>query len=225
MPKHAATRFYPSILACDFGHLAKEVQKLESLSVDGIHIDIMDGLFVPNLTMGPSIVAAIKRNTSLPLDVHLMVYEPFEKIEAFIKAGADEVSFHIEACENVRENLAYIRKCNKRAGLSINPETPVDMLFPYLADCDFVLFMTVHPGFGGQEFIRDMPEKIEILKKMIVKEKFSVRIHVDGGIDLQTGQICVDAGADTLISGSYFFHSSDFKQTVNDFKGLAKKHT
>ncbi|MEX2305865.1 MAG: ribulose-phosphate 3-epimerase, partial [Waddliaceae bacterium] len=173
----------PSILSCDFGNLADEVKRVEDAGADAIHIDIMDGHFVRNLTMGPKIVAAIKRNTSLPLDVHLMIYNPFEYVEKFVSSGADSITFHFEATEEIQATLDYIKKCNIQSGLAFNPETSLSMIPKYLDKCDMLLLMTVHPGFGGQEFIPDVLDKIQFTRDLCDKCNLPLPIQVDGGIN------------------------------------------
>jgi len=184
----------PSILACDFAHLYDEVKKIENSSADAIHLDIMDGHFVPNITIGPKIVAAVRRSTKLFLDVHLMIYNPFDYIEKFIEAGADLITFHFEATEDIEDTLNYIRKCGKKAGLAFNPETSFSLAIKYLEKCDLVLFMSVHPGFGGQKFITSALEKIEFAKKLKDDMNLNYDIQVDGGINDQTAMRCKKKG-------------------------------
>lgn len=155
----------PSILAGDFGRLADEAKRLEDAGADGIHIDIMDGHFVPNLTLGPRAVAAIRKATSLFLDVHLMIYNPFDYIETFAAAGVDRITFHFEATEDVDDTLVFIRRCGKKAGLAFRPETSFSMVHKYLTLCDLILFMTVSPGFGGQQFMPEMVEKVRLARE------------------------------------------------------------
>src|SRR5438105_2999665 len=158
-------QIFPSILSGDFGKLAEEAKRIEASRADGIHLDIMDGHFVPNLTFGPQAVAAIRKATSLFLDVHLMIYNPFDFVEAFASAGADRITFHFEATEDVEDTLQFIRRCGKKAGLSFRPETSFSMIPKYITQCDMVLIMTVSPGFGGQEFMSDMMEKIRLTRE------------------------------------------------------------
>lgn len=195
----------PSILACDFAHLYDEVKKIENSKADAIHLDIMDGHFVPNISIGPKIVAAIRRSTKLFLDVHLMIYSPFDFIEKFIESGADSITFHFEATEDVEDTLNYIKKCGKRTGLAFNPETSFTLATKYLEMCDLVLFMSVHPGFGGQKFINSALEKIELAKKLKDDLKLKYDIQVDGGINNETASRCKKKGANFLVSGNYLF--------------------
>lgn len=224
----------PSILAGDFGHLADEAKRIEDAGADCVHIDIMDGHFVPNLTMGPQAVAAINRATDLFLDVHLMIYNPFDYVERFVEAGANRITFHFEATEDIEETLAYIRKCNVKAGLAFNPETSMTFIPKFLDKCDLLLLMTVHPGFGGQAFIPDVLEKIQFARS--VCDQLNIRdggvslpkgkedlppfeIQVDGGINEFTAQQCIDAGANVIVAGTYVFQSKDMKQAVQSLRG------
>lgn len=224
----------PSILACDFAHLAKEVQRIEESGADRIHVDIMDGHFVPNLSMGPQIVAAINRSTKMFLDVHLMMYNPYDYVERFVEAGADLISFHFEATEDVGETLDYIRKCGIKAGLAFNPGTSLSMIPRYLDKCDKVLLMTVNPGFGGQEFLPEVIDKIRFTRDVV--DRLNIReggvtaregenlppfeIQVDGGINFETGKLCIEAGANNLVSGSFLFSQKDMKEAINTFRNL-----
>ncbi len=220
-------QIFPSILSGDFGRLADEAKRLEQAGADGIHIDIMDGHFVPNLTLGPKAVAAINKATPIFLDVHIMIYNPFDYIEAFVEAGADRITFHFEATEDVEDTLAFIRRCGKKAGLAFRPETSFAMVPKYLDQCDMILLMTVSPGFGGQKFMPEVIEKIEADPRILRPECHStgwncLQARAPSGIaapfrypsgwrdQSRDGQECVKAGANVLVSGNYLFGQSRF---------------
>lgn len=205
---------HPSILSFDFGRLAAEAQRLESAGADAIHLDVMDGQFVPNLTMGPDAVAAIRRAVKLPLDVHLMIYQPFDFIERFAAAGANSITFHLEATEDVEDTLQFIRRSGLRAGLALRPETSFSLAVPYLGLCDLLLIMTVNPGFGGQPFLPEMIDKMTLARDMAERFAYSFDIQVDGGIVPETAAQCVRAGANILVSGHYLFQHPHLAQGI-----------
>ncbi len=212
------TLIAPSILSADFSRLGEEVKAVEEAGADLIHIDIMDGHFVPNITIGPDIVKAVRKVTSLPLDVHLMIESPEKYIERFAEAGADMLSVHYEAC-NLEKLLTMIRKMKCKAGAVINPPTPIETFLPFVDYADFALVMTVNPGFGGQEMIPECVEKIKRLKKYISEEKkFKKLIEVDGGIKASKGQRVIDAGVDIIVAGSAIFGQKDYKKAIEALK-------
>ncbi|HSX26769.1 MAG TPA: ribulose-phosphate 3-epimerase [Chlamydiales bacterium] len=209
----------PSILSGDFGHLADEAKRIETAGADEIHIDIMDGHFVPNLTLGPRAVAAINRATPLFLDVHLMIYNPYDFIEAFVQAGADRITFHFEATEDVEDTINFIRKCGKEAGVAFRPETSFSMAVKYLDKCDLVLLMTVSPGFGGQEFMPKVVDKIKLTRKAAGD---GIKIQVDGGINPETAKLCAKAGANSFVSGHYLFSQPDLAKAIATLRKSAE---
>jgi ribulose-phosphate 3-epimerase len=210
-----------SILSSDFLQLKKEIRSIESSGANWIHIDVMDGHFVPNLTFGPDVVNQISQGTSLPLDVHLMMTEPQKYVERFAASRAEIISVHYEACkENLEEVLHLIRRHGCKPGVVINPTTNVQVLEPYLDDLFLVLQMTVEPGFGGQSFIEDTLENIRWLRDMRHQHRYNYKIEVDGGINMKTAEKCIHSGVDMLVIGSYFIHSSNREETIKELKNI-----
>lgn len=211
-------RIAPSILSANFIKLGEEIKAAEEAGVDMLHIDIMDGHFVPNITIGPFIVESIRQVTSLPLDVHLMIEEPDTYLRDFIKAGADYVTVHLEASVHLHRTVQLIKETGVKAGVSLNPATPVWSLEDILPDIHLVLLMSVNPGFGGQKFIPQTLDKIRILKKFIEEKGLTTLIEVDGGINIDNAKDVASAGADILVMGSAFFHSGNYKEIMKRVK-------
>ena len=210
----------PSILSADFTRLGEEIKAVEDAGADWIHVDVMDGHFVPNITMGPIIVEAARQATSLPLDVHLMIENPDRFISDFISAGADLISVQAETCTHLNRTVQFIKESGAKAGVALNPATPIQAVQWVLEDIDFVLIMSVNPGFGGQQFISNSLEKIRDLKKFIQSSGLPVLIQVDGGVNKGTIKDVSLAGADVFVAGSAVFGSDDYKETIRTFRSL-----
>jgi ribulose-phosphate 3-epimerase len=208
----------PSILSADFADLGREIRAAEAAGADMLHIDVMDGHFVPNITIGPLVVAALKKVTKLPLDVHLMISDPDRYLQDFVKAGSDYITVHVEAATHLNRTLQCIKESGKKAGVSLNPSTPLCCLDYSLAEADLVLLMSVNPGFGGQEFIPSVMDKIAALKKMISAKGLPTLISVDGGVKVDNARAIAAAGADILVMGSAFFGSGDYAGVIKRAK-------
>jgi len=210
----------PSILSADFSRLGEEVKAVERVGADWIHVDVMDGHFVPNITIGPLVVEAVKRVTELPLDVHLMIEDPDQYLEDFARAGSTLITVQVEACVHVHRTIQAIKALDVKAGVALNPATPLSTIEWILEDVDLVLIMSVNPGFGGQKFIPQALQKIRDLKAMIRAKNLNVLIEVDGGINQETIQSAADAGADVFVAGSAIFGSSDYGETIGKLRSL-----
>jgi ribulose-phosphate 3-epimerase len=210
----------PSILAADFANLEREVKMINESQADWIHVDIMDGVFVPNISMGIPVVEAINKHATKPLDVHLMIVNPEKIVEAFYKAGAKVITVHTEACPNLHRNIQQIKALGIKAGVAINPHTPASVLSEVIADIDLVCVMSVNPGFGGQKFIENTYSKVKELKALIVQKKSSALIEIDGGVNLQNAKALLDAGADVLVAGNFVFSSPNPKETIQRLKAI-----
>ena len=215
-PMPSKVKISPSILSADFGKLGAEIYELEKAGADLIHIDVMDGHFVPNITIGPEIIKSLRKHTSLPFDVHLMISPVHKYIKNFAEAGADIITIHPESTDNLIETINEIKKFGKKVGISLNPKTTIEKVLPILNLIDLVLIMSVNPGFGGQKFIKETLEKVKLLRKEIDQKKLSVEIEIDGGINFDNAKMAKKAGVDILVSGTTIFkeNGGDLKKNI-----------
>ena len=212
----------PSILSADFSQLGNEIKRLEQGGADMIHVDVMDGHFVPNLTIGPPVIKSLRKHTKLPFDVHLMIDPVHKYIEDYSNAGADIITFHPEATENILETINLIKSLNKKVGISLNPNTEITAAEEYLHIIELILIMSVYPGFGGQKFISDVIQKIKDLDQIRKERKLSFKIEIDGGINFETSKIAINAGVDILVSGTTIFkeNNGDLKKNIKTLKQI-----
>ena len=210
----------PSLLSADFGNLQRDIEMINNSEADWFHLDIMEGIFVPNISFGFPIIKYIKKHAKKTLDVHLMIIDPDRYIEQFQKAGADILTVHYETCNHLHRTVQNIKSLGMKAGVSLNPHTPVHLLEDIITDLDLVLIMSVNPGFGGQKFIPNALDKIKKLKKLIIETKSNALIEVDGGVDNTNAKLLIDAGCDVLVAGNYIFGSSDQIKTISELKLL-----
>jgi ribulose-phosphate 3-epimerase len=210
----------PSVLSCDFANIQRDVEMINASSADWFHIDVMDGVFVPNISFGFPVISAIKKHATKPLDVHIMIANPDLYIEDFKNAGTDILTVHYEACTHLHRTIQAIKAAGMKAGVALNPHTPVDLLQDIIADLDLVLIMSVNPGFGGQKFIKNAILKVEQAKNLIHRYGSRALVEVDGGVNMETGKELVEAGADVLVAGSFVFNSSNPNQTIAELKSL-----
>ena len=208
----------PSILSADFSRLGNEIKAVETAGADWIHADVMDGHFVPNITFGPLVVEAVRRVTSLPIDVHLMIENPDNYIPAFAEAGASLISVQVEACTHLNRSIQLIRQCGVQPGVVLNPSTPVQTLEWIIEDVDYVLIMSVNPGFGGQTFIKNSLDKVIMLRQLIQRKNLKTLIEIDGGVNEKTITDIAAAGVDAFVAGSAIFGSRDYRATINSFR-------
>ncbi len=210
----------PSLLSADFGNLQRDIEMINTSEADWFHLDMMDGMFVPNISFGFPVIKHIKKHAKKPLDVHLMIVNPDRYIEDFYNAGADILTVHYEACDHLHRTIQNIKSKEMKAGVSLNPHTPVHLLKDIISDVDLVLIMSVNPGFGGQKFIPNSIEKIKELKQLITDINSNALIEVDGGIDNTNAKILIDAGCDVLVVGNYIFSSNNQLQTIKKLRNL-----
>lgn len=211
----------PSVLAADFSNLERDIKMINRSQADWIHVDIMDGVFVPNFSMGIPVVEAIKKHSKKPLDVHLMIVNPENHVESFKKAGADHITVHIEVCRNLHRNIQQIKSLGCKAGVAVNPHTSVQLLDNVIAELDIVCVMSVNPGFGGQKFIENTYRKVTQLKRLITESASHALIEIDGGVNQSNAQALLEAGADVLVAGNFVFSSVDPLVTIEQLKALS----
>ena len=212
----------PSILSADFSQLKNEIKKLEQAGADMIHVDVMDGHFVPNLTIGPPVIKSLRGHTNLPFDVHLMISPVHKYIKDYADAGANIITIHPEATNDLKESIKHIRDLGKKVGVSLNPETPLEIIENFLQDIDLVLIMSVHPGFGGQKFMPEVLEKVKKLRNIIIEKKLELDIEIDRGIDFDNNKMVIEAGANILVSGTTVFkkNNGDIKKNIDILKTM-----
>ena len=212
----------PSILSADFSQLGSEIKRLEEGGADMIHVDVMDGHFVPNLTIGPPVIKSLRAHTNLPFDVHLMISPVHKYIKDYADAGANIITIHPEATNDLKESIKHIRDLGKKVGVSLNPETPLEIIENFLQDIDLVLIMSVHPGFGGQKFMPEVLEKVKKLRNIIIEKKLELDIEIDGGIDFDNNKMVIEAGANILVSGTTVFkkNNGDIKKNIDILKTM-----